>query len=72
MFLTFKKVRGYTPMCFLNHIRLEHARRLLKAPDETTSITAVGLMCGFYDELPSLILAMARNTQQTSRYVGWA
>ncbi len=77
MFLTFKKVRGYTPMLFLQRIRLEHARRLLKAPDETTSVTTVGLMCGFqnaghfaryyrqaFNELPSFTLAVAKNTHE--------
>jgi AraC-like DNA-binding protein len=77
MFLTFRKVRGYTPMSFLQRMRLEHAMRLLKAPDETTSVTSVGLMCGFqnaghfahyyrqaFDELPSITLAVARNTHR--------
>jgi len=73
MFFTFKKVRGYAPMAFLLRVRLEHARRLLQAPDAATSVMAVSLMCGFhnaghfaryyreaFNELPSVTLAGAK------------
>ena len=47
MFKTFRDARGCSPMSFLRYIRLQHARRMLQAPDEATSITAVGFSCGF-------------------------
>lgn len=78
MFLTLKRTRGYTPMSFLQRIRLEQARRILQTPDETTSVTAVSLQCGFhnpghfaryyrqaFNELPSATLAMAKGTRRT-------
>jgi len=73
MFLTFRKVRGYTPMAFLQRVRLEHARRQLQAPGAGVSVVAVSLACGFhntghfaryyreaFNELPSETLAAAR------------
>jgi transcriptional regulator GlxA family with amidase domain len=60
-------------MEFAKSIRLKQARRLLQTPDETTSVTAVGFLCGFqnighfardyqkaFGELPSSTLASAR------------
>jgi len=73
IFVTFKKTREYTPMAFLQRVRLEHARRMLQMATETTSVTTVGLTCGFlnaghfaryyrqaFNELPSATLAAAR------------
>jgi AraC-like DNA-binding protein len=73
MFQTFKDARGYSPMTFLQRIRLEHAKRMLEAPDETTTVTAVGFFCGFHNaghfaryyrdthgELPSTTLTRAK------------
>lgn len=73
IFITFKKARGYTPMAFLQRVRLEHARRMLQTPNEQTSVTAVSLICGFhnaghfaghyrraFNELPSATLYKAK------------
>lgn len=72
LFLSFKKARGYSPMSFLLRVRLYHARRMLEAPNATTSVTSVRSRCGFknashfaryyraaFGELPSTTLAMA-------------
>jgi AraC-like DNA-binding protein len=48
MFKTFSEARGYSPMAFVKRVRLEHARRMLQAPDETTSVAAVSAFCGFH------------------------
>lgn len=77
MFITFKKARGYTPMSFLQRVRLQHARRMLQAPGAATSVTAVGLLCGFhnaghfaryyrqaFNELPSATLAAAKGARR--------
>jgi len=79
MFITFKKVRGYTPIAFLQRIRLEHARNMLRAPTEATSVLAVSLMCGFhnaghfaryyrlaFNELPSATLNEAKGNRRMS------
>ena len=47
IFHTFKKYRGYSPMEFVKHVRLQHARRLLTHPDSDTTVTSVGFACGF-------------------------
>jgi transcriptional regulator GlxA family with amidase domain len=49
MFVAFKKARGYTPMAFLQRIRLQHARRMLQQADDTTSVSGVSLNCLFYN-----------------------
>ena len=79
MFKTFRDARGCSPMSFLRHIRLQHARRMLQAPDEATSVTAVGFSCGFqslghfardyraaFNELPSATLAMAKGMRRSA------
>jgi AraC-like DNA-binding protein len=46
----FKKETGMTPVSYLNGLRLEHAKRLLKQqPITDYSIGEIALMCGFYD-----------------------
>jgi AraC-like DNA-binding protein len=73
IFKAFKETRGRTPMAFVKTVRLEHARRLLQAADENTSVVGVAFACGFlnsghfardyrlaYGELPSATLAKAR------------
>jgi AraC-like DNA-binding protein len=83
MFLTFKRTRGYTPMSFLQRIRLEQARRMLQTPDEATSVTAVSLQCGFhnaghfaryyrqaFNELPSATLAEAKGARRSTQSDG--
>ena len=73
IFKAFKETRGATPMAFVKTVRLEHARRLLQAPDPNTSVIGIAFTCGFlnsghfardyrlaYGELPSATLAKAR------------
>lgn len=47
IFRAFKQNRGYSPMSFAKMVRLRHARELLAAPDETTTVTGVAFKCGF-------------------------
>ncbi len=80
MFKTFKDARGYSPMAFLRQVRLDQARRMLQTPDPATSVTGVGLSCGFsslghfahdyreaFNELPSVTLAMAKAGRRAGR-----
>jgi AraC-like DNA-binding protein len=73
IFKSFKETRGATPMAFVKAVRLEHARRLLQAPDETASVIGIAFACAFmnsghcardyrlaFGELPSATLAKAR------------
>ncbi len=68
----FRRHRGYSPHQFAKRVRLERARELLTTPAAGTSVTAVGLACGFanlghfardyrlaFGELPSAELARA-------------
>jgi len=48
LFRSFRQNRGYSPMEFTKRVRLQQARRLLKAPDATT-VTEVAFACGFGD-----------------------
>lgn len=74
MFATFRKSRGYTPMAFLQRVRLNRARQMLQAPTDDTTVLEVSLKCGFqntghfarhyrqaFGELPSITLATARS-----------
>lgn len=78
LFLTFKKARGYTPMNFLQQTRMQQARQMLQRADAITSVTAVGIKCGFastghfaryyrqaYGELPSDTLARAKGENKS-------
>jgi AraC-like DNA-binding protein len=69
----FMRGRGYSPMSFAKRVRLRHARELLAAPDERTTVIGVALKCGFanvghfakdyrgaFGELPSHSLARSR------------
>jgi AraC-like DNA-binding protein len=73
IFKAFKEARGATPMAFVKNVRLEHARRLLQAPDDGASVIAIAYACGFlnsghfardyrlaFGELPSATLSKAR------------
>lgn len=73
LFRTFEKARGCSPMTFVKKVRLEHARRMLSTPDETTSVSQIALACGFsnlghfasayrstFGELPSQTLSRSR------------
>jgi AraC-like DNA-binding protein len=73
MFWAFKKARGYSPMAFLQQVRLRHAKEMLQKPDRSTTVTAVALICGFqnlghfaryyqnaFNELPSATLRASK------------
>lgn len=73
IFKTFSEHRGYSPMEFLREVRLREARGMLQNPSASTTVTAVGLACGFvnlghfaryfqaaFGELPSETLARAK------------
>jgi AraC-like DNA-binding protein len=73
LFRAFERVRGCSPMVFARKVRLERARGLLRKGDDTTSVTAIALLCGFsnlghfasayrtmFGELPSQTLQRAR------------
>jgi AraC-like DNA-binding protein len=76
IFFTFKRARGYTPMAFVQRVRLAHARRMLQRPDAATSVIGISLKCGFsnaghfaryyreaFGELPSKTLADAKKSR---------
>jgi transcriptional regulator GlxA family with amidase domain len=76
IFRNFQKERGYSPQAFVKRIRLERARALLLECDETTSVLAIALKCGFHSfghfarsyrtlfgELPSATLQRSRSAQ---------
>jgi len=69
----FRRTRGVSPLVFLKRVRLNHARRLLLAPEENTSVATVAHRFGFFNaaafasdyrrafgEPPSATLAAAR------------
>ena len=73
LFATFRKSRGCTPMTFVTHVRLLHARDILSRATSGTSVTSVAQQCGFqssshfarryfahFGELPSATLRRAR------------
>lgn len=73
IFRAFRKSRDYTPLEFARQVRLGHAKHMLEAPDDSTTVTAVAFACGFGDlgrfskdftqafgELPSLVLSRSR------------
>ncbi len=81
LFKTFAESRGYTPMEFLRNVRLRHARAMLVNPSDTTTVTAVGLACGFlnlghfakhyqsaFGELPSDTLTRTKGTVARQDY----
>ena len=72
----FKRARGMSPVAFLKHIRLKHARRMLQAADTATTVGTVAVQFGFsnpgrfagdyrqaFGELPSETLANSRRRQ---------
>lgn len=72
IFDSFRKGRGYSPMAFVKQVRLRHARRMLLAPADDTTVAKVAFVCGFgnlgnfakdyraaFGELPSNTLRMA-------------
>jgi transcriptional regulator GlxA family with amidase domain len=47
IFHFFKKSRGYSPMDFVRHRRLDHAKEMLTDPHKEQSVTDVAFACGF-------------------------
>lgn len=47
LFRSFAKARGCSPMALVKRVRLHHARQMLTAPGENTSVTNVAYACGF-------------------------
>jgi AraC-like DNA-binding protein len=75
IFKTFADYRGYSPMEFLRKVRLRQARAMLLNPNAVTTVTAVGLACGFvnlghfaryyqanFGELPSETLTRSKGS----------
>jgi AraC-like DNA-binding protein len=75
LFATFRKSRDCTPMAFVTHVRLLHARDILSEATLSTSVTSVARQCGFqssshfarkysaeFGELPSETLARGKGT----------
>jgi AraC-like DNA-binding protein len=77
LFERFRSHRGYSPMAFVRQTRLKNAKKFLSAPDATTTVTGVALLCGFmnaghfsrhynnaFGELPSATLSRSRSLAQ--------
>lgn len=47
LFHLFKRTYGVSPMVFVRKIRLRRAKSMLTNPTPQTSVTAVGVLCGF-------------------------
>jgi AraC-like DNA-binding protein len=73
LFATFRKSRGCSPMAFVRHVRLQHAKQILSLAAPETSVSSVALRCGFqspghfakkyailFGELPSETLKRGR------------
>jgi len=73
LFHSFRQGRGYSPMDFAKRIRLERARKMLTAAENSTSVTKVAFACGFgnlghfsgyyrraFGEMPSATLRRAQ------------
>jgi AraC-like DNA-binding protein len=69
----FRATRGVSPLAFLEHVRLNHARHALEDSDDTTTVSGVARRFGFgrpsrfaelyrraFGELPSATLVAAR------------
>jgi AraC-like DNA-binding protein len=73
IFKAFKDSRNRSPMAFVKGVRLQHARRMLQQPDDTTTVVSTAFACGFlnaghfardyrlaFGELPSATLRAAK------------
>jgi transcriptional regulator GlxA family with amidase domain len=47
IFYHFKNNRGQSPMAFVKHVRLEHAREMLESSGVNRSVTEIAVDCGF-------------------------
>jgi AraC-like DNA-binding protein len=47
VFAQFRKHRGESPLTYQRNLRLDHARRMLLAPDNLLSVIDVAMSCGF-------------------------
>jgi AraC-like DNA-binding protein len=79
VFHTFKQSRGYSPMAFVKHVRLRHARGMLLHPSPGISVTDVAFACGFsnlghfakdyraqFGERPSETLKISRGSMRVN------
>lgn len=78
LYLSFQRMRGYTPKAFVKTVRLRKAREQLLGGGEPGTVSAVALRCGFqnlghfardyrmaFGETPSQTLARARRNFDT-------
>lgn len=49
IFRAFRQSRGYSPLEFIKHVRLRHARLMIDQANETTTVMDIALACGFSD-----------------------
>jgi AraC-like DNA-binding protein len=49
LFAKFRRTRGYSPLDFLQRMRLRHARRMLQHPEAAATLAGVAAACGFAD-----------------------
>ena len=80
IFRAFKQSRGYSPLEFIKHVRLQQARRMIEHADEATTVSDIAIASGFGDhgrfssayrqrfgELPSAALARAKGMVRSYR-----
>lgn len=66
----FRKEMGTTPVSYLNNLRLEHAKKLLKQQSAAGySVAEIALMCGFYDPRYFARLFRRNTKKSPSQYV---
>ena len=47
LFHLFRRTYGYSPMVYVNRVRLRHARDMLMRPEPGMTVTGIGIHCGF-------------------------
>ena len=47
LFHLFRRTYGYSPMVYVNRVRLRHARDMLMCPAPGMTVTGIGIHCGF-------------------------
>lgn len=79
LFRAFKQSRGYSPLEFIKHVRLRHARQMVERAGEKTTVMDIAMASGFGDhgrfskayrqrfgELPSAALARAKGVVRSN------
>jgi AraC-like DNA-binding protein len=79
LFRAFKQSRGYSPLEFIKHVRLQHAREMVEKAQEATTVMDIALATGFGDhgrfskayrqrfgELPSAALARTKGVVRSN------